>query len=161
MRPLDANVARFYASIRKTIDTHHQMVLGIPDGQITFAYTIGNTERGLPELLMFGAPPLDAQVILNRLGERMRGLNMPFPSGQKISFGGKFPVKIVNVTDERTCKNDFTVQVGQFYNHENYKVQQVLICDKAGTYPDEFGCLPPFSKCPVLSKPAIILPGHH
>jgi hypothetical protein len=60
-------------------------------------YTIGNHERGLPELLFTGDTDDAWAGVLNRLGYIMREQRRDaFRHGELVSVGGKFPVKIVN-----------------------------------------------------------------
>jgi hypothetical protein len=69
-----------------------------PPDAMPFAYTIGNHEKRLPELLTIGTP--DAG-FLNPLSEVMIARGKPFADGEIVSIDGKFPVKIIN--DQRAC----------------------------------------------------------
>jgi hypothetical protein len=67
------------------------------------------------------------------------------------ALGGKYPVKIVNVPVERVS-DEFTVQVGEYYGDEHYRVQQILLPDRAGRYPGDPRCAMPFASVPVFSR---------
>src|SRR4051812_41013405 len=67
----------YVARIHNTIEKHGQHVVTVdhddpsvrPD-EMPFSYTIGNHERGLPELMIMGSPELAA--VLDLLGQMMR-----------------------------------------------------------------------------------------
>lgn len=108
-----------------------------------FVYTIGNTEHKLPELLLIGNYPSNiVGGILNALGSIQRQRGFAFHDGEMVDINASKPVKIRNCTGP--VKEEYTVQVGQFYGHEDYVVQQVLLCDAEGIYPDASGCAPQF-----------------
>jgi hypothetical protein len=111
-----------------------------------FSYTIGNHERRLPELLMFGSERLS--YILVELGEMMRARGTAFRHGELVSLGGKFPVKIVDTNPDG---NYFAFHVGLYYGTADYRVQQVVICDHQGRFPGDPGCEEPYASFPVLA----------
>jgi len=107
-----------------------------------FAYTIGNANRQLPELLLIGNFTYKTVLsVLNELGERMREQNCPLEGD--IGLGGKFPVRIRPTTEH--VRAFWTLQVGQYLGHERYDVLQVLFCDPQGRYPGEPGCDPDYN----------------
>jgi hypothetical protein len=112
-----------------------------------FAYTIGNWLAKLPELLIIGTTRGD---ILNDLSQKMIERGRSFDDGELVSLGGKFPVKII--TADWRAKCDYTIQAGQYLGIENYLVQQVLISDRSGRFPDDPECQHPYSTIPVLKK---------
>jgi hypothetical protein len=110
-----------------------------------FAYTVGNAIAGLPELLVIGTSD---GAFLNTLSQKMIERGAAFDNGEVVNLGGKYPVKIIDA-DQR-ARNDYTIQAGQYHDHENYRVQQVLLCDRSGRFPDEPECQRPYSTIPVL-----------
>ncbi|WP_099020827.1 DUF4262 domain-containing protein [Mycolicibacterium palauense] len=63
------NTADRYGDTRRLIDTHGWAVIGVfptsaEDGP-PFSYTVGLTDRGLPELAIYGLPPHTAHGVLN------------------------------------------------------------------------------------------------
>jgi len=111
-----------------------------------FAYTIGNSLVDLPELLIIGTRE---GALLNDLSEKMLDRGRAFDDGELVNLGGKFPVKIITTNDVR-AQSEFTIQAGQFLDREDYVVQQVLVPDRSGRYPDDPRCQEPFSSFPVL-----------
>lgn len=106
-----------------------------------FVYTIGNAEKGLPELLVLGAfDPNVVGSILNFLGDKMRAAGCPLP--EFVDLGGLFPVKIRTASE--AVRSEYTVQAGQYLGREDYEVQQVLLCDKSGVYPGDEGINPAY-----------------
>jgi hypothetical protein len=79
----------------------------------------------------------------------MRERGTPFTDGELVSLGGKFPVKVVDIDAER-ARREYTVQAGQYYDDENYEVQQVLVPDRNGRFPGEPEVQAPFSDVPIL-----------
>jgi hypothetical protein len=122
-----------------------------PDEGEPFAYTIGNWERHqLPELLVVApVSPQTLGAILNTLSEIMieRG---GFADQELVSHGGAHPVKIISADDR--AQSNYAIQAGQHYGFEDYPVQQVLLCDRAGRFTDETGCAPPYRDAPVLRR---------
>ena len=111
----------------------------------SFAYTIGNWLAKLPELLVIGTTDGG---FLNNLSQKLIARGAAFDNGEIVSLGGKFPVKIITA-DER-AQRDYTIQAGQYLGTEDYLVQQVLISDRDGRFPDQPECQPPYSAIPVL-----------
>jgi len=113
-----------------------------------FAYTIGNYLNGLPDLLVIG---LHDGSFLNDLSQKMIERGAAFSDGELIDLGGKHPVKVITATDAR-ARADYTIQAGRFYGFEHYALQQVLIPDKEGRFPDNPDCAQPYAAMPVLGQ---------
>jgi hypothetical protein len=105
-----------------------------------FTYTIGNADRGLPELLLIGDfPPRIAAGLLNELGATMREDGKP-PATGLVDIGWSIPVKVRQAGS--LARSRFTIQVGQYLGHDHYHVLQVMVCDEHGRYPGDAGCAP-------------------
>jgi hypothetical protein len=142
---------RFYRGIRADIENHKRSVIcvGADEDNPSFAYTIGNQRRGLPELLVIGVDAAGAG-ILNRLSDMMIERGCAFGDSELVSLGGKFPCKVVGAGER--AQRDFTIQAGQFFGTETYDVLQVLTPDRDGRFPDEPDCAAPYCDIPVLRK---------
>jgi hypothetical protein len=114
-----------------------------------FIYTIGNSQLGLPELLMIGSHDAEAFHELNQMCETMRKNNRPFEEGELIDLRRKFPLKSVNAGDEA---KEYTVFVEKYYGTNDYAVQQILLPDVWGLYPDDPQCRWPACLAPVLKR---------
>src|SRR6266852_1690057 len=142
--------------VRHHIDTHGQHLRrvllkeGDPDDALPFVYTIGNHERGLPELLLIGFVEPNFLSILNRLGEIQRERKIGFRHAELVDLGGTFPVRIVDAG--AVGRDKYAVQVSVFYGTDDYQVRQVLISDRAGRFPDDPECDAPYRSQPVLSS---------
>jgi uncharacterized protein DUF4262 len=88
-----------------------------PDFQ-PFLYTIGNHERGLPELLLIGTAEEPFHRLLNRLGEMQRERGKGFEHEELVDFGGKSPVRVIDVG--KLGHDEYTVQAGVLYGSEDY-----------------------------------------
>lgn len=125
-----------HAMIDLNIRDYGQQVLSV-QGDPMFHYTVGNSQQGLPELLLLGdINPAAACWVLNHLGQTMRSQGAPL-SGD-VSLGGEHPVRLVKVSNDRV-RNDYTIQAGQYLGREDYEVLQVLLCDKEGRFPGDTG----------------------
>jgi hypothetical protein len=113
-----------------------------------FAYTIGNGLVGVPDLLLVGT---NKGGMLNDLSELMIERGGAFKNGEIVSLGGIVPVKVITVTDNRARK-DYTIQAGEFYGHQSYGLQQVLIPDQSGCFPGDPACARPFAAIPVFGR---------
>jgi hypothetical protein len=118
-----------------------------PD-HLPFCYTIGNAERGLPELLLIGVGR-DGSGALNVASEIIIERGKAFDDGELVSLGGKYSVKVVNADPE--VKQFYTVQAGEILEHQNYHVQQVIACDRQGRFPDDPACEEPYASYPICS----------
>lgn len=125
--------------VQENIDRNSQHVFAIfpSEESPAFAYTIGNANVGLPELLIIGNfAPHTTAAILNELGRKMRAAG--FPLVGDVSLGGRFPVRVRHA--DPAAKGRYTIQAGQYLGHERYDVLQLLFCDPEGRYPGEPGC---------------------
>jgi len=136
----------FYATIENNITNSGQHLQAVfstkPEDGPPFIYTIGNHQRGLPELLIVGNYGASFAAILNDLGRRMRERNRPFDNGELVSLGGSFPLKMVDVPS--TVNETFCIQVGRYYGTEEFRVQQAVLCDPKGRFPGDEGCDRPY-----------------
>jgi hypothetical protein len=141
---------KFYQGTTEHINRSGRSILGVfpcegEDGY-SFAYTIGNHLKGLPELLVIGTTN---GAFLNDLSQMMIDTGRPFLNGQLVRIGdARLPVKIIRANS--TAQADYTIQAGQYFGHEDYDVMQVLIPDPAGKFPGENGCQEPYSLFPIL-----------
>lgn len=142
--------------VSRNIATHGQHLVQVllteedPDDALPFIYTIGNHERGLPELLVVGHADDDHMWILNFLGDLQRSRGKPFEHGELVSLGGTLPVKVMEAGP--IGREGYAVQVGVYYRTQDFRVMQVLLCDPAGRYPDDPECDEDYRKPqPVLS----------
>jgi uncharacterized protein DUF4262 len=115
-----------------------------------FMYTIGNHEHGLPELLIVDTDLDTFAGVLNRLGKIQRDRKTAFTDEERVSIGGKFPLRIVDAGD--IGRTQYATFVGLYYGTREYEVRQVLSPDTQGRWPDTPGCALPYASQPVLSK---------
>ncbi len=142
------NFVRYRADQVKAIREHGQHVVGVMGETWPFAYTVGNSKLGLPELLLIGSCSDAAQDALDAMGKMMRDGNRAFEEGEIVDLGRtpltRFPVKVINATDPAALR-DYACQV-----HKYAKIQQVLMPDKCGRFPDQVGCAEPYSAIPLM-----------
>ena len=128
----------FYIHIKDTIEREERQILAIgPDGKSPpFFYSIGNHLKGLPELLLIGPwkPDLGMQA-LNLLSTQMLERKGPFGNGEQVNIGGDFDFQVWDTTV--ISKLQYTLQATEFFGHQEYTVQQVVIPDPHGRYPGD------------------------
>jgi hypothetical protein len=150
---LKDRVKAFYQGIQDMIDRDGFAVMGIfsHEDDLPFMYTIGNCQRGFPELLLIGVFHGDA---INDLVHKMWERGKPFDNGELVSLGGDWPVKVIDA-DAAKARKKYTIQVDRYYRNEklDYRVQQIIIPDEAGRYPGDPDAQPPYSTIPVLRPP--------
>ena len=151
MKRINATHVQLFQQIAQTIAQHKRQVVGVIGDKKTpaFAYTIGNQERNLPELLLIGN--FDGGMVaavLDKLSDKLLEQGKPFDNGELVSLGGKDNVAVWDATYDALR---YTYQAGQFYGNEDYKVQQVVIPDRKGRYPEDPLCHKNW-KVPVLKN---------
>jgi|SRR5579871_2937356 len=114
-----------------------------------FTYTIGNHGLGLPELLFVGSADDWCCSMLNILGEAQRKRRQAYLHGEMVGYTAEFPALIVDAGQKG--RDEYAVQVGVYYNTNEFDVCQVLLSDRNGRYPGDPKCLPPYSEQIVLS----------
>jgi hypothetical protein len=117
-----------------------------------FGYSIGNTNKGLPELLLVGnIEPRYMMALINTLSQKMLDRGRKFDDGELVDLGGKIPMCIVDASDE--VKDRFTIQCENFLDAgRDYAVQQIVMPDKTGKLPWQEGCADPYAKVKVYRR---------
>ncbi len=139
------------AQVKEHIEKAGQSVIGIFDGDPPFSYTIGNTAKGLPELLLIGMHPAQAREILNMFGSMMRNRGEGFANMELVSLGdGALPLLMVE-TDERGS-DEYARQARAYFGDQDVSVVQVVIPDRQGRFPGQPGCDEPYASVPVINR---------
>ena len=154
-RPNPERVAAVQQSMREAIEREGWMVLSVfptadePAGTPPFAYTIGLSKVGLAELLLIAPVPNPIlSMALNNLAELMLDQGEAFTDGAIVDAGFNFPLKVI-VADP-AVRVEYTAQVDAVLGLGDYAVQQVLLCDPQGIYPDDPRCSGTIAQTPVL-----------
>lgn len=127
-------------------------MLAVFGGDQPFTYTIGNAEKGLPELLMVGIGSKTSHDVLNDLSEKMVERGRAFDDLERVDVGGKVPVCVIEADD--VVKEKFTIQVGGALgiDDRDYRVLQVLCPDEEGRLPWQSDCAEPYRSLPVYKR---------
>ena len=147
----------FYLKIAQTIQQHGRQVLAIaPEGNSPgFYYTIGNAAKEVPELLIIGNfEPKAATAILNTLSEQMIEAGKRFSNGQRVSLGGAHELQVWDTTP--IARTQYTLQATEFFQSNDYLVQQVVLPDPKGRYPADKRCHKRY-RVPVLRPTADLM----
>ena len=146
----------FYLGIARTIERHGSQVLAIAPEKKTpaFYYTIGNSIKGMPELLMIGNIEAKAAMqILNKLSDQMVEANKKFSNGERVNMGGEYDLQVWDTTP--VAQLQYTLQCTEFFQTKQYLVQQVVLPDPKGRYPADKRCHKRY-RVPVL-RPTVDL----
>ncbi len=111
-----------------------------------FIYTIGNSLVGLPELLVIWLYDETGMRILNAVSDALKDAKDPFAEWA-LEIGGKLPPYLIEAAD--SVKDDFTIQATQVLGNTNYRVMQVVFCDREGRFPWDDGCAEPYRNVKV------------
>lgn len=148
----------YFQTMAKLIAKNGRAVQSVPATQLQrgFAYTVGNQEKGYPELLILGAWGETAGAILDALSRLMLARKKAFTDGELVELP-EYSIKftVYNALDPR-AKTDYCRQAGNFYDNQDYKVQQVVIPDPEGRLPGDPECDENY-KVPLLRN-SILMP---
>lgn len=142
----------FYGKMAQTIADEKRQLIAVSGDKKgkPFTYTIGNQEKGYPELLLIGIADDQSGHLLNLLSDRMLEQRRPYHDGELVTLeGAKFALQIWEAT--KVAHVQYTVQAGQFYGAEDYRVQQVVVPDDKGRFPTDPVCHRKY-RVPVLRK---------
>ncbi len=121
--------------IREVIRSQRWAVQAV-SAEIPFAYTVGLSQRGLPELAIAGLPPELCMQLLNRLATRMVDEGLELQDGAKIDKVAQgFAVKVHEV-DTDVAQEVLRV-AGSLYG--TVKAWQVFWPDAHGIFEGEEG----------------------
>ncbi|MFI5608861.1 DUF4262 domain-containing protein [Amycolatopsis sp. NPDC051903] len=121
----------YVAEILARIEEYGWCVQGVlgTDSRPPWAYTVGLTAHGLPELLVAGLPPQPAEALLTAVAERAIGAGPPRP-GEVFSLRGLPAVEIVALAEPSA---HLLVAVS-LYGKE-IRALQLVHADEAGRFP--------------------------
>lgn len=128
------------------IAEHGRSIMGVGAGpsSASFMYTIGNHLSGIPEFVISGLLSESLQHVLNELSQQAIARGEPFADGELVNLGGKLSVRIEDAPS--IAKSFMTIQATEFYGNEDYALQQVVLPDASGRFPEDAGCDEPFSR---------------
>ena len=111
-------------------------VVDDPQGNVPFAYTIGLTERQLPELYLHNVAPNQATEILNALAKHVSERGQAPSDGELLDIGWNVKFRVRGPID--TTRAEMT-QAENLYGPSEVNGFQVLWPDRAGHFPGEDG----------------------
>jgi hypothetical protein len=149
MKNLNVTHEAFFRRIAQNIATDGRQIISVMGTKKLppFAYTIGNQEKLLPELLLIGNfSATETQTVLNHFSNRMLMTKEPLPLGEMAFAGKAFMIYYCGPV----AKSRYTFQAGQFYGNEDYKVQKIVVSDDRGRWPWDPLCHKAF-KVPIVA----------
>lgn len=132
-----------------------QAVLGSPP----WAYTIGNTDRGMPEIVMTGLDPRLMHQLLNDAAEKRIDEEKPLVAGDFVSEIAGVPLRVDAVHPsqiEGMMQQAVYREIRSGRNHRAITAVQLVWPDAKGIYPGEPGCTKAVEEMqPLLSGPFV------
>lgn len=123
-----------------------QGVFGSPDAP-GFSYTVGLSQKGLPEIIVFGLPPQVAHVFLNSLGRRFTTDGVPPLDVDLLDVAERYPARLVPVP--RPAADQYLYQA--LHRYPEYTAVQLVWTDEHSRYPWDDGFDPALvSRQPIL-----------
>lgn len=119
--------------IAQNIRRHGWMSLSV-SADSNFTYTTGLSEKGWPELIVFGVPGQVAHDIITKIVQK----NVCPTEGERFQYNG-FPAVLRAVPSEAACRQ-YAVQACAYYERL-LPISQVVLSDKNKVLPWEPGCL--------------------
>jgi hypothetical protein len=117
----------------------------------TFAYTVGLTERDLPELVIAGPDPLTAQALLNDMAGRVSSRAEPFTHGQRVAdlLVGYDAIIVEGPATDALLPGAAYAQYGK----DRVRLQQIVWPDPHSRFPWDDGYQYPAHVQPLLGRP--------
>lgn len=125
----DGTTEEYLAELRQTVLESGWAVQYVESDRMPFAYTVGLTRYGLPELLVTGVAPRRAARMLNTLGRRAVGGERPSP-GMRIALPAGPLVEMVEVEHPDV----YLIFAGAMFGDEVTALQVVWV-DARGRWP--------------------------
>lgn len=75
---------------------------------------------------------------LNKLSEMLIERGKPFDNGSSVNLGGAMSLMAWDTQPE--AKIRFTIQAGEYFGTDEYTVQQLVLPDPEGHFPDDAKC---------------------
>jgi hypothetical protein len=148
MGALTMSFEELYAKMAANIERHGRTVLGVGENP-PFSYTIGNSLKHLPELIVIGLHPRDGMALLNLWSELMISQGREFRNGEIVHLEPSgAPTLALHCPPSVRAR--YTIQAGQYLGHQDYRVTQMVISDPSGRLPPD--CDPAIYNVPLLGK---------
>lgn len=130
-------------------DVHVWGIFGSETGP-SFCYTTGLTEKSFPEFLIAGFNPEQGHQVIMMAVHTLKERGTRFENGEVVQLGDEDHQKVLILDARDSVKDDYTHQTGQYYGTEEYEVQQLLIPDVMGRFPNDPAC--EYYLQPILAK---------
>lgn len=128
------DMQEYLGQLASVVEEHGWAVQGV-GASPPFAYTVGLTECGAPELLMVGLPFTTMQTLLNDLARPVKEAARRYAPGERVpEILRDYDVVIRGPIDPRAGEMFQAINL-----YGEIDAVQVLWPDKEGRYPDEVG----------------------
>ena len=148
----------FVDNLRTKVQTEHQVIAAPADDRpCMLAYTVGLTEKGHPELAVYGLDPHTASIILNRAAEVMVRQGS-FEDGAIIEKVANMPLMAIACDPMRAVVT--LAMIGNVYGmpaiggHPGWRAMQIVLPDSNGCWPFDAASSERhrLTQCPLLGS---------
>lgn len=148
--------ADFWKKQQDIIETHGWALTSVlSDGTMpSYTYSVGLSAKGLPELLLVGVGPRDAQIILNAAAKKLIGGVFSGAPGERLQEVANFPLAPRHLAQDLAEK--FALGADRYAHENNLKMHmiQIVFPDQKGLFPWEAGCDPSMTAMQKLGEDA-------
>lgn len=156
MSTIEERRAAYLASCLELIDEHGWVVQGVfgtqTDPGPSYAYTVGLTAHGFPELAIAGLPHELMQVLLNDVAKRVFDFNRRYTHGEVLDdvLGGGY--KVVVVDGKKSRDTIWPGSAHGLYGEDAVTLQQIVWPDDRHRYPWDEGYSLDLTDQPIIGK---------
>jgi hypothetical protein len=154
MRPSPEEIARrVQATVSHNVEQfglHVQYVFGSEDGTPSFIYTVGMTNLGAPELIVFGLSP---EMVHGALNQIYMEISLQARPKDEKKISDQWSVTMLLEEVERTVATEYTTFTEMYFKGSGKQptYKQLVWPDEHGKYPHQHG----FSKKLRAAQPYI------
>ena len=141
MRPSPQEIARrIQATIHQNVEQHglHIQYVFADENTPSFIYTIGMTNLGAPELIMFGLPP---EAVHDAINQFFQEISLQARPKDEKSISDLWSVTMLLEEVDACVASEYTIQCEQYFQGtgKRPKYKQMVWPDEAGKYPNQKG----------------------
>lgn len=157
MSTIEERRAAYMRQCIEMIDEHGWMVQGVfptaADQGPMFAYTVGLTAHGFPELAIAGLEPQTMQTLLNDVAKRVYDTNRRYTHGEVLDdvLGNEYKITIVG--GPASTETIWPGSAHGLYGQQAVRLQQLVWPDDQHRYPWNEGYSLPLNGQPVIGRP--------
>jgi hypothetical protein len=123
------------ANIAKNVKDGYWGIVGVPDANPPFYYSVGLDHHAAPDIILIGSiPPQSAMGLINTAGEYIMENELDqFDVQTPYDQIANLPTAFIDISEE--AKREYCVQAFNHYGNWDFQVQQLVWPDREGLFP--------------------------